>query len=233
MQSRQKVHELVFVRPRRRENRPVTKAKWIFWKQLDGERSGRTKRRHLMSCCKSPGHQLNWAPSHLQNPDGHTKRRLKKGLYIHIHWLASIDGTYTDEPDAAEGTGHQSAADASSSSLNTRRTSSPSSSVQVQACWRSRELLDAELQLPPFPVHFWLDEELRSPGHVTVWGSERRRRLWAAVSLSLFFSFFNTRQWCSFALLVWHLRECERIFNLQLIIFKCTSTKIKFVESAC
>lgn len=113
-----------FVRPRRRENCPVTKAKLIFWKQLDGERSGRTKRRHLMSCCRSPELQFNWAPSHLQNPEGHTKRRIKKRLYIHIHWLASINGTYTDEPDAAAGAGHQSGADTSSSSLNTRQTSS-------------------------------------------------------------------------------------------------------------
>lgn len=37
----------------------LTKAKLIFWKQLDGERSGRTKRRHLMSCCKSPALQFN------------------------------------------------------------------------------------------------------------------------------------------------------------------------------
>lgn len=60
-----------------------------------------------------------------KNPDGHTKRHIKKGLYIHIHWLASINGTYTDELDAAESAGHQSDADALSSSLNTLQTSSP------------------------------------------------------------------------------------------------------------
>lgn len=64
-----------------------------------------------------------------KTPDGHTKRHIKKGLYIHIHWLASINGTYTDELDAAESAGHQSDADALSSSLNTLQTSSaPSSS---------------------------------------------------------------------------------------------------------
>lgn len=41
--------------------RPVTKAKLIIWKQLDGTRSGWAKRRH---CRKSPELQFNWAPSH-------------------------------------------------------------------------------------------------------------------------------------------------------------------------
>lgn len=112
MQSRQKVHgggdcgdllgsglhELVFAPPRRREKCPVTKAKLIFWKQSDGERSGRTKRRHVMSCRKPPELQFNRASfTFAKPPDGHTKRRIKKDVctFTYTDWQVSTVRTRT------------------------------------------------------------------------------------------------------------------------------------------
>lgn len=165
--------------------------------------------------------QFNWVPSHLKNSDGHTKRQIKKHLYIHIHWLASINGTYTDELGAAESPAHQGDADAPSSSLNTLQTSSPSSSIR---CKHAGRAVTSWALSSGFNGFLYTSDWIKSCRVQVMWQfeegrGERRQRPWAA--------FLNILQWFR------RLWDCGWMFNLQLIIFKCTSTKIKFVEFDC
>lgn len=167
---------------------PVRKAQIKLWKRLDEGRSGRTTTVHLMSCCKSLELQFNWVPSHLQNSDGRTKRQFQKNkhLYIHIHWLARIDGTYTGELSAAESSRHQRDADAASSSLNM------SDLIAAVLRWGASSLAETSWTLGSGLDGFlytsdWIKSS--SPGHVTYeeGRSERRRRPRAAFSFSFFF----------------------------------------------